>query len=1493
MEFELAPVVTTDPHKNPQGVAISTGQVTVEGDWQFGANGALHFRFNSAHYGADQGARIVSYALPAPDGAWHKITAEYDLQFVTIKRDGVVVVRDWLDQVTTEIPSRPGLALSFNTPIRNIKATPFAVAPILPEVRWQGVVGNSSVPNHGPSMWATFFPANAMCAWGDYVFVCFGFNEAFPELVRFHKNNPQATDLQFGMRHLATLDEVRVPVDLAIGTDNLLYVKRANGLVTKFDPNTGKALSPLNGSAIGFPAPAPRPVPLADQTWSVNGKIIGEPNGYANGTDIKLTRFAHWFIDGGRKNRSAACFQNDGKVWLSDTATTRLIRFNADGTPDGTVIHWTPHSYVMAVDKNNRRRVFNRFIEYLDGQPVRFYGNDPDVIFNFGEGFSSVATINGETLATKITRDYLGRRQIVKLTDAGIIPTGRLIEKGGLLEKDGSIVNNTRTVDGVNYNFQSGGVTGYHLTATRNGATLWQAMPTGNNTGNGTFDLRCESGVQTAAPGCIAVAGPYVITACKMEFWKNGHTGQGNQLFIHDKVTGKFLRQFGLPLMHRGEIDHAPGAASNIFSLDAWENPDGTLTVISNDEWGKGAQVWKVFPSAPPSGGLATVIIQATDASASETAADQGTFTVSRTGDTSAPLTVNYTISGSAQNGTDYNAIGNSVTIPAGAASAPIAVVPQSDSLVESTETVTLSLASSTGYILGSPATATLNLLNASVAPPPPPPVTNLPDLIVTAFTLTPATPKAGDKIQFSVTIKNQGLAATLPNEVVSVGFYVDGGMDFITGGSPKARATLGSALGIGASVTLTAAEGPEAGLWTATAGTHIFSAVVDMPNLVNESNGSNNVMNKTVTVAAPPPIILPTVNLTASDPAASEPSGTGTFTVTRSGSTAAALAVIYTIGGTAQNSVDYNAIANSVVIPAGAASANVIITPIDDSEVESAETVILTLQSSGAYALGSSTTATVSITDNDVPPPVILPTINVTATDPNAAEPSNPGVFTITRSGGSAGNGSALTVKYFLGGTAQNGTDYSTLGNYVVIPAGSASATVTITPIDDSTVEPDETAILTLQLLPEYTLGTASSATVTIADNDAPPPPVVTGGPDLIVTGFTISPSIPKAGDAIRFSATIKNQGSVATPFFTTIAIAFYVDGGDNFINGGTPKAWTSIGSLAPGASATVISSSGLQSGLWTATAGNHLVAAIVDIPNRISEVNENNNTAVRGLTVPYPVASSTAVTPITAPPAVTVTATDPTAAEIDDTGTFTFRRSGGTNADLLVYYQINGSATYARDYGQLPVVITIPAGSSSVAVPILPVKDGLTEGTESVTITIVSNRTYRVAQPGSATITILDNSNGGTHSGTNLTASATAPRVSLSMSYSAGTERTNDVRNFIFTRRGGLGGDLVVNYSVSGTAANGVDYQPIDGTVVIPDGKNTATVAFRPIDDLDTEPIETVILTLTPSPNYSIGVGSVQASLRDNDYDMDRDGVSDAQEILNGTNPLDAKSH
>ncbi len=56
-------------------------------------------------------------------------------------------------------------------------------------------------------------------------------------------------------------------------------------------------------------------------------------------------------------------------------------------------------------------------------------------------------------------------------------------------------------------------------------------------------------------------------------------------------------------------------------------------------------------------------------------------------------------------------------------------------------------------------------------------------------------------------------------------------------------------------------------------------------------------------------------------------------------------------------------------------------------------------------------------------------------------------------------------------------------------------------------------------------------------------------------------------------------------------------------------------------------------------------------------------------------------------------------------------------------------------------------------------------------------------------------------------------------------------------------------------GTAVEGVDYEPLPGTVVIPVGAASVTVAVVPIDDLKVENAETVSIALLGGPGYRIG--------------------------------------
>jgi len=116
---------------------------------------------------------------------------------------------------------------------------------------------------------------------------------------------------------------------------------------------------------------------------------------------------------------------------------------------------------------------------------------------------------------------------------------------------------------------------------------------------------------------------------------------------------------------------------------------------------------------------------------------------------------------------------------------------------------------------------------------------------------------------------------------------------------------------------------------------------------------------------------------------------------------------------------------------------------------------------------------------------PVVVPTVTAAASNANASRvgPDN-GSFTITRTGGTT---TSLAVNCSLGGTAVNGTDYDTLSTSVTIPAGAASATITVIPKLAASYVGPVAATLLLTANPAYTVGPSGNATVTIAGNSVP----------------------------------------------------------------------------------------------------------------------------------------------------------------------------------------------------------------------------------------------------------------------------------------------------------------------------------------------------------------------------------------------------------------------
>src|SRR5678810_972485 len=191
-------------------------------------------------------------------------------------------------------------------------------------------------------------------------------------------------------------------------------------------------------------------------------------------------------------------------------------------------------------------------------------------------------------------------------------------------------------------------------------------------------------------------------------------------------------------------------------------------------------------------------------------------------------------------------------------------------------------------------------------------------------------------------------------------------------------------------------------------------------------------------------------------------------YTFTRTGVTSGPLTVNFGIGGTATFNTDYTQTGAATFAPpngtvtfgAGNSTATVTVDPTADTTSEPDETVILTLAAGTGYNVIEPSSATGTILNDDV-------TVSV-AVSPGAVDEDGVSnlVYTFTRSD-SAG---ALTANFTIGGTATFNTDYTQTGAATFAPPngtvsfadGELTATVTVDPTGDNTVEPDETVILT-----------------------------------------------------------------------------------------------------------------------------------------------------------------------------------------------------------------------------------------------------------------------------------------------------------------------------------------------------------------------------------------------------------------------------------------------
>lgn len=85
---------------------------------------------------------------------------------------------------------------------------------------------------------------------------------------------------------------------------------------------------------------------------------------------------------------------------------------------------------------------------------------------------------------------------------------------------------------------------------------------------------------------------------------------------------------------------------------------------------------------------------------------------------------------------------------------------------------------------------------------------------------------------------------------------------------------------------------------------------------------------------------------------------------------------------------------------------------------------------------------------------------------------------------------------------------------------------------------------------------------------------------------------------------------------------------------------------------------------------------------------------------------------------------------------------------------------------------------------------------------------------------------------------------------------------------------GPLTINYTIAGTASNGVDYTnalggALSGTITFLPGESTTNLVIVPIDDNLSEPAETISIAVSSGPGY-VATGSAVATIADNDQPL-----------------------
>lgn len=598
---------------------------------------------------------------------------------------------------------------------------------------------------------------------------------------------------------------------------------------------------------------------------------------------------------------------------------------------------------------------------------------------------------------------------------------------------------------------------------------------------------------------------------------------------------------------------------------------------------------------------------------------------------------------------------------------------------------------------------------------------------------------------------------------------------------------------------------------------TTTFSAVASVtPGVVAHiklavSDVGDSIADSTVFLRAGSFVAKPVVSILATDPSASEsPLDSGLYTFSRTGSTANPLTVYFSQGGTATSGDDFDPLGTSIVIPAGSSSATLALDPINDTDVEIDEKVIVTLTADAAYAINSAQdTATVTIDSEDVVAPPTISIDNVLV-----LEDSGEAVFTVSLSAASA-----LAVSVDVGtsdGTAADGSDYTGIGETITVTfdPGETSKTVSVPILEDDVDESDEDFFVNLSNAVNASIAD-NQGIGTITDNDPTP--------DVLIDDVTVN-----EGDTASFTVSLTNASSsdITLTIGTTDGSA--ASPGD--YSGPSAQVTIPAGDLSATATFDVSTVAGPSYELT-----EDFTVGVVSVD--AGAVGDTSDTGTG------------TILDLDEPPVAYILSNEGSTVTEGGLATFDVVLDHASFEDITVYVRVSdGSAVAPDDYDGGVFPVTIEAGETSVPFTVQTIQDPTDEPDENFYVSLDAGDIEAFGYGGGVEGIIIDDDDPPTVS-VNDSSATEGGAVTFTVSLSAASSYT-----------------IVVDFETSDdTATAGSDYTANSGSVTFNPGETSKTVEVETSSDDVDEPNESFLIDLLFASNASIGDGQGLGTILD----------------------------